>query len=248
MRRPAWTFVIAALLAPAAAAQDDPKAVLDKAVQAVGGPAAVAKMRAARLKAEGTAAVVPGQPALPVTVEDVWLMPDKYRTTATFTVMGKQLTQTQVLDGKTGWIKVGDQVQDMPKDALAEMTEQKYAEDLDRLGFVGEKGFDLSAAPEVRVNDRPAAGVLVKSRGRRDVTLYFDTETGLLVKRVQTVLDPTAGKQVSQEVTFADYKETAGVKYPRTLTLSRAGRKLIEVKVTELEFLDKPDPKLFARP
>jgi hypothetical protein len=106
----------------------------------------------------------------------------------------------------------------------------------------------VSALPEAKVGDRPAVGVLVQAKGHRDVKLYFDKESGLLVKREQSVLDPMSGKQVVQEVTFADYKEKDGVKVAHTLAMSRAGQKLIEAKVTEFEFLDKPDPKLFTKP
>ena len=48
---------------------------------------------------------------------------------------GRRCTQTQVIDGDKGWVQVGDIVQDMPKESLAEMKEQKYGEDLDRFGF-----------------------------------------------------------------------------------------------------------------
>jgi hypothetical protein len=61
--------------------------------------------------------------------------------------------------------------QDMPKEAVAEMREQKYAEDLDRLGFLKDKGIDLTALGESKVDRRAVVGVLIKSKGHRDVKL-----------------------------------------------------------------------------
>lgn len=231
-----------------AAADDKAKVVIEKAIQAQGGEARLAKLRTMRLKAEGTMDLIPGQPGTPFVIEDVWQMPDKYRTSATMTVKGKKVTQTQVLDGDKGWAEVGGKAMDLPAADLAEMKEQKHAEDLDRLGFLKDTDKDISLADETRVNGKPAVGVRVRSRGHRDVTLYFDKATGLLVARSHPILDPATGKEVLQEVVFSDYADTAGVKYPRTLTAFRDGKKVISAKVTHVEFLDKVDPKLFTRP
>src|SRR5262249_7286105 len=136
---------------------------------------------------EGTANIVPGQPDLPFTVEDIWQMPNRYKTTSTFQFQGMKISQTQVIDGEQGWASGNGQTQDLPKEALVEIKEQKYAEDLDRFGFLKEKGFELSVLNEIKVDEKPAVGVLVKSMGHRDVKLYFDKTSGLLVKRDQQV-------------------------------------------------------------
>ena len=44
-----------------------------------------------------------------------------------------------------------------------------------------DKTYPLTGAGEAKVNDRPAVGVKVTARGHRDVTLYFDKESGLLL-------------------------------------------------------------------
>src|SRR5262249_10942104 len=163
------------------------------------GEAAVAKLRTMRIKVEGTMKFVPGEPAVAFVIEDVWQMPDKYRTAASFTVVGMKVAQTQVIDGDKGWIEVNGVVQDIPKDAFAEMREQKYAEDLDRLGFLMDKDAELSLLDEVKVSGKPAVGIRVKSKGHREVKLYFDKSTGLLVKREHSVLDQMTGKEVNQE-------------------------------------------------
>ena len=60
--------------------------------------------------------------------------------------------------------------------------------------------------------------------------------------------DPVAGKEVTQEVVFGDYSEKDGVKHYRKITALRDGKKLFEGVVTELEFFDKLDDKVFAKP
>jgi hypothetical protein len=250
MRKLHTTFVLCGLFVspPAASAQDGARAIVEKAIQAQGGEAKIAKLRTMRIKVEGTTDLVPGQPHLPFTLEDTWQMPNRYKTSSTFQLQDKKYTQTQVIDGDKGWIQSDGQTQDLPKEAVTEMKEQKYAEDLDRLGFLKEKGIELSALDEIKVDGKPAVGVLVKSKGHRDVKLYFDNASGLLVKRDQQVLDPSSGKEVRQEVIFSDYQEKDGLKHYKKIVALRDGKMVIDARVTEVEFFDKLEAKVFAKP
>jgi hypothetical protein len=250
MRKMHAAFALCGLLLSAAAvfAQDGARAIVEKAIRAQGGEAKVGKLRTMRIKAEGTTDLVPGHPNLPFTIEDTWQMPDRYKTEFRVQLMGKKFTQTQVIDGDKGWIRTNGQVQDMPKEAVAEMKEQRYAEDLDRLGFLSENGIELSALNEIKIEGKSAVGVLVKSKGHRDVKLYFDRASGLLVKREQRVLDPSSNKEVHQEVFFSDYREKDGLKHYQKIVALRDGKKVIEARVTEVEFFEKLDAKVFAKP
>jgi hypothetical protein len=244
----AWALCGLLAFTPPAFAQGGARAIIEKAIQAQGGEAKVAKLRTMRIKVEGTTDLVPGQPNLPFTMEDVWQMPSRYRAEASFQLMGKKFTQTQVINGDNGWMQTDGQVQDMPKDALAEMKEQKYAEDLDRLRFLNEKGIKLSVLDEIKIDGKPAVGVLAKSEGHRDVSLYFDKASGLLVKRQQPVLDPASGREVQQEVVFSDYREKDGLKQYNKIVAYRNGKKVISARVTKVEFFEKLDAKAFAKP
>ena len=248
MRWSCAAVALAVVVAPALASDDAARSVIEKAIKAQGGADKVARLRTMRIKAEGTISLVPGQPGSPFVIEDWWQMPDRYKTTSRFELIGKKVSQTQALDGETGWMQSNGVIIDMPKEAVAEMREQKYAEDLDRLGFLNDKRIGLTALGESKVGRRTAVGVLIKSMGHRDVKLWFDKANGLLVKREQWVLDSGAGKEVAQEVLFGDYRETDGVKHYRALTAYRDGKKIIEVKVREIEFFDKLDKKVFAKP
>ncbi len=240
--------VVAVLLPAALASGDAARGVVEKAIKAQGGAHKVAKLRVMRIKVEGTMNLIPGQPAIPFVLEDWWQMPDQYKTTSRFELGGKKLSQTQAIDGAAGWMQINGVTQDLPKQAVAEMREQKYAEDLDRLGFLADKRIDLASLGEAKVGGRAALGVLVKSKGHRDVKLWFDKESGLLVKREHRVLDSGTGKEVTQEVAFSDYRETDGLKHYRALTAYRDGKKVVEARVVEMEFFDKLDRKVFAKP
>jgi hypothetical protein len=243
------TIVASCILLPSFAVADDAgRAVVEKAIKAHGGPEKVAKLRVMRVKAEGTITLAPGQPGLPIVIEDWWQMPDQYKTTSRFELDKKKVSQTQTIDGGTGWIQGAGQVTDMPKDALTEMRKQKFAEDADRLGFLGDKDVEVTALGEAKVGGRASVGVLVKAKDRREVKLYFDKESGRLVKREHTVFDGGTGKDVVQEVVFGDYRDRDGVPHYHTFTASRGGKKFVDLKIVEIEFFDKLDKKVFAKP
>jgi hypothetical protein len=248
MNKIATILSVLAVCSPAGLAQDKSRLIVEKAIQAHGGEANISKLRTMRIKVEGTTDLVPGQPNLPLTVEDTWQMPDRYKTSSMFQLQGQKLTQTQVIVGDKGWIQSNGQTQDLPREAVAEMKEQKYAEDLDRLGFLKEKNIELSVLDEIKVDGKPAVGVLVKSKGHRDVKLYFDTISGLLVKREHRLLDPSSGKDALQEVVFAGYQEKDGLKLYKKIVGYRDGKKIIEANVTEIEFFEKLGDKVFAQP
>jgi hypothetical protein len=227
-------------------AADKPETIIEKAIAAQGGVAKVAKLQCMRIKVEGKMDVVPGVLDMPFTLEDSWQMPGQYKTSMTVQLAGKTFSHTQVIDGDKGWMDIMGTINDMPKEGLTEMKEQKYAEDLDRFGFLKEKGFELSFLKEIKIEDKPAVGVLVKSKGHRDVKLYFNKETGLLVKRENKLVE--AGKEVAQEVFFSDYQDKDGLKHYQKIVAHRDGKKMLEAKVVELEFFDKLDATVFAKP
>jgi hypothetical protein len=229
-------------------AQDTAAGLLQRGIDAQGGSSNIAKLQNMRIKLEGTASLIPGQAAVPLILEDAWHMPDQYRSSSSFQIGGQKLSQTQVIIGDKGWIQMNGQTQDLPKEAVAEMKEQKYAEDLDHLGFLKDPGIELALVDPIEVDQKPASGVVVKRKGHRDVKLYFDKATGLLVKREHRLLDSASGKEVLQEIVFSDYQEKDGVKHYRKIKAIRDGVKVIDGTVVELEFFDKLNESLFARP
>ncbi|MEP5933553.1 MAG: insulinase family protein, partial [Winogradskyella arenosi] len=67
------------------------------------------------------------------------------------------------------------------------------------------------------------------------LTYYYDVETGLKVKEVQTT--SMQGQTQSQEVVLKDYKDFEGIKFPATREGTQMGQlvvyKLLEAKLNE---------------
>jgi hypothetical protein len=91
-------------------------------------------------------------------------------------------------------------------------------------------------------------GVKVSSKGHRDVTLYFDKGSGLLVKTERRALDPKSKQEVPEERVISDYRDLDGLQSPRKAVVTMDGKKVMEAEATEVKFLDKLDDSVFARP
>ncbi len=236
------------LLAAAGRAADpaDARAILDRAAQAHGGLDKLSALRADRVKAKGV--VFLNKSKIPFTAETSIQLPNQFRNVMRFEVNGKPRTLTQILNGDQGWVTDDGKVLTPDAKALNNMKEMIYLDNVVRLApLLKEKGFDLKTLPETKVNDRPAVGVRVASKGHKDVDLYFDRKTSLLVKTVHPVVN-AEGKEVQQEEYYSDHRETNGCKRPMKVVAYQDGVKSMEGELTEVKYLDRIDPREFARP
>ena len=95
------------------------------------------------------------------------------------------------------------------------------------------------------INDRDVQVVQGTTPGGALATLYFDDESGLLVRQMRYV-DSPVGRIVTQ-VDYADYREVAGIKIPYRRTLTWLdGRETIEL--TEVRVNVPIDAAKFAKP
>jgi len=162
--------------------------------------------------------------------------------------MGQKVTQTTVFDGTNGWVNVNGMNIDLDEKLMAELKEASYLLQIGRLAGLKGKGFELSLLGESKVNDRPAVGVKVASKGHRDINLYFDKETGLVAKMEHRALDAMTMQEVTQERIILEYQDTEGQKMPKKVLVNRDGKKFMELEVTEIKFPDKIDDSEFAKP
>jgi len=239
-----------ALAATATARGDDAataRAILDKAIKAHGGAENVAKYKGAVVPFKGTFHGMGMK--IPMSGTITSFGPDHVKADMEVEAGGQTFRVVNVLGGDKGWLKLGNDVKDMGKDELAEAREQQHAGWVASLvPLVTPKGFTLTPAGELLVNDRPALGVKVAAKGRRDVTLYFDKTTWLLARHDSTVTDEGSGREVTQEVIPTDYKAVQGTKQSWKFVIRRDGKLFMEGEATDITLTETLDPSLFARP
>lgn len=238
--------VLALVVAVGARADDEPAAVVDKALKALGGKEKLARYKAHQWKAKGV--LMMGDMKLPYAVAYSFQQPDQFRFDMTAEIMGNKTEITAATDGKQAWERGFGMVREMAKEKAAEFQHTAYVINLSQLTPLTDKAYTLTAAGEAKVNDRPVIGVKVAAKGHRDVTLYFDKESGLLVKSQTRIMDEFTMKEATQETLMLEYKEKDGVKYFHKMLIKRDGKPFIEEEFSDQKSLEKLDPKSFAKP
>ena len=240
---------IACLLVATAARADEQAElhkIIDKAIKAHGADKASKDKKASTFKIKGTVHVMAMD--LEFTGEYQTMEPDKVRQVINATVMGQDFEQVVVINGNKGWARIAGNTMDLGEMALDAAKEQFYAGKVAELTGLKDKGYKLSALAERKVGDRPAVGISVAKKGHKDIFLYFDKETGMLIMSERQAVDGNSGQEAKQEERYGNYKEVEGVKRPHKLEILRDGEKFLEAEVSEYKILDKLDDSTFEKP
>lgn len=253
MRKPATPAGMAGMLLLLAAfpapAQVTPRAIIERAITAHGGMERLARVRAEKVRLQGKL-IMPGKNG-PLTAsfaaDQAVQFPGQFKYVAQLE-SDRKYTLVQILDGDKAYITV-DRAPLTPEPvALARIRESlRLARVTQLVPLLNDPVYELSALGETKVNDRTALGVKVVVRGRKDIRLYFDQQTGLLTK-TEHLLDDGNGKEVLQEEFYGDFKDFAGYRRWTKMITLRDGKKLMEAEVLEVKFFDKLDDSEFSKP
>jgi hypothetical protein len=195
--------------------QADMLKVVKKGISAIGGERNLRKYRAFTLKFKGK--FYANDNGLDYTGELSIQAPAQQKVAITFDMGGQKFTFIQVINKTKGWIKQGTmEATAMPKDQLAEEKEQMYYRSLATLVPLLDKSVKLSPVGEVQIGKAEAIGVKASKQGHRDVNLYFDKKTGLLLKSETVGKQMETDKEVSLETFYEDYKARPPRRLPST--------------------------------
>jgi photosynthetic reaction center cytochrome c subunit len=193
-----------------------PESLLEKYVQAAGGAVAIEKVTSRVMK--GT--IDFGGQSLPI--EIYAKEPDK-RISFTHMPGGDSI---MAFDGHNGWLGT-------PGRPAHEM----HGSELDAAAMDADLHLPLHLKPMFsamraegteKIGDRQANVVVGERTGKTPVRLYFDEESGLLLRMVR--FGDTALGWLPTQIDYADYRDTDGVKVAYRWTLSRpSGRFTIQV-------------------
>jgi hypothetical protein len=219
---------------------DAARAAVDRAIKAAGGEAALAKYKAHTFKETGKYYGM-GE-GVPFTANFAVQWPDRFR-------MEIQGFVTMVIDGDKGWRTMGGETTELPKEELAVSQHNNRANWITTLLPLRDRAFTLTALGDAKVDGKPAVAIKVTRKDYPEVKLFFDMGTNLLIKsEFQTKSGEEGFKEVTQEVSFSDYKDVDGIRVPTKLVIKRSGKVYLEAEVMEHKAVDKLDAKLFAKP
>jgi hypothetical protein len=181
--------------------------ILDKYVAAIGGRAAVEKLRTRVSK--GTQVTWNGTE---IPFETYQKSPGKYLDVVT---RPGGVVVTVGFDGAAGWLRGPRGVRDVTGSQLAALKR-----DADIRGDLRLRELypEMTVAGKEKVGERDAYVIVSRVSVQRSERLYFDAATGLLLRIAATTETPLA--RLPEETVFEDYREVDGVKLPFTVRAS----------------------------
>jgi hypothetical protein len=212
------------------------KEILDKYLQAVGGREANEKIQTRSMK--GTVELAPM--GIKGTAEVFQSAPDKNYSKITLNGIGEII---EAYDGKVAWTI--NPIQGNRDKTGDELLQTKIAANFHR-----ETNFEkLYPKMEVKgiekIGDKEAYAVIATPAGLEPQTLYFDRQSGLLLREDATMVSPEG--KIPVKSFYEDYREIDGVKIPYKV---RAVLPQFEITtiVTEVKNSVKIDENLFSKP
>jgi hypothetical protein len=147
------------------------------------------------------------------------------------------------LDGDKGW--AADSGRGVRAMTSGEVDAAKLDAALQFPRALTQWGYELRAVPPEQLNDKPADVLVVRGREGAIGRLYFDPQSGLLVRAVRYANTPL-GKNPLQ-VDYSDYRDEHGVKVPFTWTVARPGGSYT-VQLESVQLNAPVDAKRFQMP
>jgi hypothetical protein len=224
----------------------EPRTILDKAIKAHGGAKKLAAIKATQTKGKGKIY----QPMeIPFTLDISVQPPDKIKANIDIEVNNMNISIVQVVNGKKGWVNVMGMTKELEEQEMKEAQEQFHVERVTSLITLKDKSYKLSPLGDAKVGDREAVGVQVTKKGLRDVNLFFDKKTHLLLKSEYRALEPFSKQEVTQEKIYLNYKEVGGIQSPTKMVVNNDGKKFMDIDITEMTPMETPfEDSVFAKP
>jgi len=207
--------------------------LLDKYVQALGGATAVDKVNSRIMK--GT--IDFGGKSLPI---DIYAKDPEKRISFTHTPEGDSVT---AFNGSEGWLgSPGRPVREMHGSDL-----DSAAIDADLHLATHLKGMftDIKTLRSEKIGDRQTYVVVGRREGKTPIELYFDADSGLLVRLVR--YGETALGWLPTQIDYANYRDANEVKTPFRWTLARPNGRFT-IQIDEMEQNVPVDDSKFAKP
>jgi photosynthetic reaction center cytochrome c subunit len=206
--------------------------LFDKYLAAVGGADALLKVKS-RIQ-RGTLSAGGMQYAIEVYSE----APDK-RISIAHPQGGESVT---AFNGEVGWLTIRNGVHIM---TAAERDAARIDAELYFPARVGALYKEFRVGPGEDIDGRATYMVMSRDQGRLPLRLYFDQQSGLLLRQMRFAETPLG--QNPTQIEYGDYKEINGVKIPYRWTLTRPNGSFT-ITVDQVQQNVPIDEKLFVPP
>jgi hypothetical protein len=248
MKKQLWTVACVALMFGGVRADDQPdaRAILDRAMKAMGGEAKLAKLGTVSGKVK--ISVLEGGQEFTIDLDGTWQGLRHYRADVQFQANGQTFTGILVFNGDKGWFKKMDKAEAAPEGVVPFVQNFLYAGRMPQLlPLLKDKAYKLAPLGEIKVDGRDAVGISISHKDHKDVSLFFDKENGWPVKSEIRLQEPQSNKDITVDYRFSNYKEFDGLKVPAKMAL-KVDDKDFNVEVSHFKAVEKVDDSQFDMP
>jgi hypothetical protein len=224
------------------------RAVLDKAIKALGGKDSLTRFQAATWKSKGTFDVN----EMKIAITDEWSVqsPDRYRWQLDATVMERTITLALVLNKDKAWVKGNNEnTNELPAEIRDLFrTDFQVVRLAQQLVPLSDKAHHLSHLGELKIDDRPAVGIKVARKGAPDIDLFFDKDTSLPLRSEIRLKEPMGAEEAVHTFYFSSYKEVSGVKAFTKIVMKRNDKPFLELELNDIQLHEKLEDNVFDKP
>jgi hypothetical protein len=225
----------------------DAKAVIEKAIKAHGGLDKISKVKAVSMKMKGKLHLMGMD--LDFTGASYLQDPDKLRNEVDLTIMGTEIKTAQIFNGDKGWATANGNTIELDKDQVAEAKEKMYSGGVGKLFTLGtDKEFKLTLLGESKIDGKETIGVRVAHKDHKDVNLYFDKKTHLLIMTETREKSPEKGEEVAAKTVVHEYKEVDGIQTASKVSVTHDDKAFVEAEISDFKVEEKLDDALFSKP
>jgi len=235
-------FLVSVQIASAQTADD----IVEKHLAALGGRAAMGKLKSRSMKGTITVSTPVGD--LTGAIEILNQEPNKQRTFVqldlTAVGLGKVI-QDQRFDGTSGFVI--DTLQgnrDIAGDQLEALKNGSFPNPL--LNYK-QAGATVELSGKEKVGERDAYVLAFKPKSGPVVRQYIDAESYFPMKQVVRINVPQVGGEVEQTTEVSDFRDVDGIKIPFKIKTTSAVQ-TVSVTVSQIEHNTQIDQALFSKP
>lgn len=233
----------AALILPAAAAEDRPDDLVKAAIVASGGEEILAKFPAGRVVGKGVLSLAGTETA--ITFEQAYHVPGRFRTLIRCDVKGQKWEMIQVVSDGVAKQAINGRPIPISDTSAKELQSAAILNEIAQLSpLIADRKFTLKHDKQLKAAD--ATGILVQVRGHPEIRLAFDQKSGHLVRIAYKVIDPESAKEVELETIYDEFKTVSGLTRPTRSSVTRDGKRLVEFEIEQFTPLEQVDPKAFT--
>jgi predicted Zn-dependent peptidase len=216
------------------------KRLLAHARSAIGGTAAQAVKDLTR-----TGEMSLDSPQGPMSIKSVQIIKFPNKALSRLTTPVGEIVQG--FDGQTAWVKTPQGVQEAPGSYRDELANTPLRETIGLLQNANSPGMTVQSIGKDDIDGRPVDVVAIEDTSRNlEVKLFLDATTGLPLKKSYAA--ELMGQPGKVDEVYGDYRDIGGVKVPFRVTLFSDGKKVGDLKVTDVKFNTNVEDSIFKKP